>query len=87
MILQEKIKIYSFDNQNNLYQRVMFIALNQFEQVLNLVIEGYPGESQTGKSSYYKRGAPESGKINEAWPNDKLKVYQCFYLSYALCYL
>mgnify|MGYP002152505537 CR=1 FL=1 len=75
VILQGRVKIYPFDNQNNLYQRTMFEALNSFKDALTLVNEGFLGSKQNGEASYFSRGAPESGEINDEWSIDKIKRY------------
>lgn len=65
IILQKKIPIEDFDTQNTLYNRVMFESMNCFLDVIKMVSEGFPGEIQTGTSSYNKRGCPFSGVIAE----------------------
>jgi len=75
VILQRRIKIYPFDNQNNLYQRIMFEALDSLKEVLRLINEGFLGNDQLGEATYYSRGAPEFGEINDEWPIDKIKRF------------
>lgn len=64
IILQKSLKIEEFDTQLTLYNRVMFEALKDFKDAFNKVVNGYPGNIQSGKPSYYKRGCPLDGKLD-----------------------
>jgi methionyl-tRNA formyltransferase len=75
VILQKKLKTFHFDNQNNLYQRLMYEALKKFEEALDLVNQGYQGKKQNGKATYYPRVVPESGEIKDTWSTDKIKRF------------
>ena len=67
IIIQKKVKIEDFDNQGTLYNRIMFKAMDYFEETLNLVIENFEGLKQKGEPSYYKRECPHNGSINAEW--------------------
>ena len=75
IIIQKKIKIEDFDTQLTLYNRVMFTALNDFKEVLNLVSNGYKGTEQIGEGSYYKRGCPYGGIIQDEFSEDKAERF------------
>lgn len=75
IILQKKLPIFKFEIQTNIYQRVMFEALANFEKAFELLRSGYKGEEQVGESSYFPRGAPESGEIKDNWSDSKIKVF------------
>lgn len=75
IIIQKKIKIYDFDTQETLYNRVMFEAMNDFMEALNLVLSGFNGIEQTGIPSSYKRGCPYDGIIDDKWPIDKIERF------------
>ncbi len=65
IILQNSIKIEDFDTQLTLYHRVMFKAMDSFDEAFDLVAKGVKGIPQVGKSSYYKRGCPLDGIITD----------------------
>lgn len=75
IILQKKLPIYNFENQTNIYQRLMFEALTNFEEAFKLLREGYTGKKQKGESSYYCRGAPRGGEIKDDWSESKIKSF------------
>lgn len=70
IIIQEKIIIEDFDTQLTLYNRVMFNAMNDFMKALRMVIDGYEGIEQGAESSYYPRGCPMNGEIDESFDDD-----------------
>lgn len=73
VILQRKITIEPWDTQLTLYHRVMFDAMDDFDNVVKLVLQGVTGTEQpTEGSSYYKRGCPFDGKIDDTWPLDRI---------------
>lgn len=65
IILQEKVKIENYDTQLTLYNRVMFLAMERFKVAFDSVLMGVVGYEQTGESSFYYRGCPFDGQINE----------------------
>ncbi len=71
IIFQSKEKIYGFDTQETLYNRIMFNAMDAFNDVLRLVSEGYKGLPQIGESSFFPRGCPYDGEINPSWDLSK----------------
>lgn len=75
VILQRSMAIYPFDNQQNLYQRVMFESMNYFLAALEALSDGVAGVQQNGPSSYYPRGAPFDGKINGEWDKNSIKRF------------
>lgn len=70
ILLQRSLAIYPWDTGESLYNRVMFSAMEDFENVLYLVISGYPGTPQKGQFPYYRRGCPFNGEINDEWPDE-----------------
>lgn len=75
IITQQHIVIEQYDNQHTLYYRVMFKALEAYEQALDLVINGYRGMDQQGEPTYYKRGCPFNGEIDEEWDDDYVERF------------
>jgi len=75
IIIQERIKIEDFDNQGTLYNRVMFNSLVRFKEVLSLVINNFAGYAQVGDSSYYKRGCPYNGIIDNEWDDNFIERF------------
>lgn len=71
IILQKSLEIKKFDLQSTLYYRVMFTSLLYFDEVLKKVFNKYPGRKQKGKSTYFKRGAPYDGILNNSWNDIK----------------
>lgn len=65
IILQKKLEIEEWDTQLSLYNKVMFESMNYFESALDRVLSGEVGYVQKGIASYYKRGCPYNGEINE----------------------
>jgi len=75
IILQKKIPLESFDIGSTLFNKVMFYALEDFTEVLKLVLEGFPGYKQIAKTKYHKRGCPYNGEINEIWSDNKINRF------------
>ncbi|RVU25604.1 formyl transferase [Sandaracinomonas limnophila] len=75
IIFQKKIVLEDWDLQVNLYNRVMFEAILEFENVFDRVISGYVGEPQNQLGKYYKRGCPYDGEIDELWDENKIKRF------------
>lgn len=75
IIFQAKEKIYEFDTQATLYNRIMFKGMDAFNEVLRLVSKGYEGIPQVGESSFYYRGCPYDGEINPSWDLSKKKRF------------
>jgi len=73
IVIQQQIPVEGWDTQLTLYHRVMFEAMRDFQPVVKLVMEGVPGTRQSSAdSSYYKRGCPYDGKIDDSWPIEKI---------------
>jgi len=70
ILIQKVVKIEPFDTQLSLYNRVMFMAMDYFQEALRMVLKGEEGIKQEGEPSYYKRGCPMNGKINPLWSDD-----------------
>ncbi|MCA9192100.1 MAG: hypothetical protein KDB03_10065 [Planctomycetales bacterium] len=75
IIIQQAIDIEDFDSQATLYQRVGFMAMSRFSEVLELVLSGTTGRVQVGTPSYYRRGCPHDGKIDMTWPTDMIERF------------
>lgn len=75
ILFQKKIKIYSYDTQLNLYERIMYESLSDFNAVLGLVLSGVAGRNQEEGGSYYKRGAPYNGIIDPKWDDAKISRF------------
>jgi len=72
ILLQKTLPIFSYENQSNLYSRVMFHALESFTEAFDILVSGEKGTPQSGDTSYYKRGAPYNGEINSKWEESKI---------------
>jgi methionyl-tRNA formyltransferase len=75
VILQKEIPVFQFENQSNLYQRVMFLSLDYFTEALRLMLEGFEGLEQAGAATFYGRGVPEGGHISDHWSDDKIRRF------------
>ncbi len=75
ILLQKQIAIEEWDTQETLYNRVQFMALDYFNEVLGMVVSGIQGSPQTGESSYYKRGCPFNGEIDSSWDNSYIERF------------
>lgn len=75
IILQAATQIYKNDTQLKLYHRCMLLGYKYWNAAFQLVINGFSGVKQIGKSSYHFRGAPYNGEINESWPFDKIERF------------
>lgn len=75
ILLQKRMAIYPWDTGESLYYRVMFEAMNDLENVLELVTSENPGTPQNGEPSYYPRGCPFEGKISDDWPDEYIERF------------
>ena len=75
IILQKKVMIEEWDTQLSLYNRVMFEAIKDFEEVINKVSKGFEGFPQKNTGDYYKRGAPHNGIIQKDWSIEKIERF------------
>lgn len=76
IILQKKIPIFEYDTQLNLYQRVIFAGMSDFDNAFDKLIKNYKGDLQSQlNSSYYSRKIPEDGLIKMHWSKEKIKRY------------
>lgn len=72
IILQKEIVIEDFDTQVSLYYRVMFEAVKDLLNVVELVMNGYEGVAQDASGGkYFRRGAPYQGIINPEWSGEQ----------------
>lgn len=65
IIVQKPVSIEPYDTQLTLYNRVMFTAMDSFLEAFDLVVDGFMGNEQQGEPTYYKRGCPLNGEIND----------------------
>ena len=75
IILQKKIDIKDFDTQLSLYYRMMFLAIEELDNVIKLVMDGYPGYEQRGVVTFNNRGCPNLGRIDDSWPDEKIERF------------
>lgn len=75
IILQKKLPIEEWDTQYSLYSKVMFKSMEFFKEALDLLISDYDGIEQEGESSYYKRGCPYNGIIDDSWDDEKIERF------------
>lgn len=76
IILQKTVAIEDWDTQMTLYNRVMFEGMKHFTEVLQMVYRGDSGsEQKKGSRSYYKRGCPFDGKIDDQWSDEMIERF------------
>ena len=75
ILVQEKVEIEDFDLQSTLYNRVMFQSMNSFLKAVKLALSQEKGAKQAPEGSYYGRGAPHKGTIDENWPKEKIERF------------
>lgn len=75
IIIQKSVRIEEFDTQLTLYNRIMVLAMEDFEKAFDMVCSGYPGTVQNGKGSYYGRGCPYNGEISEDMDDDTVERF------------
>lgn len=81
IILQLRIRIEDYDTQQSLYHKVMFESMRYFNDVFDLVADGFHGTPQNGISSYYPRGCPFNGEISDDWTIEQVERFiraMCF---------
>jgi len=75
ILIQVSVPIRPFDTQSSLTCKLVNNALDYFDDAFDMVVNGYVGEPQMGIPSYYKRGTPYGGNINEDWDNERISRY------------
>lgn len=75
IILQQRMPIYSWDTGHTLNHRIMFSAIQDFDTAVDLVMGGTAGTPQSGVPSYYPRGCPFDGTIDDRWPDDFIERF------------
>jgi len=75
VIVQKPIFIEDFDTQYSIYQRNMYESIKYFNEVVDLVLTDYKGVSQIGEATYFKRGCPHNGIIDEEWELNKVERF------------
>ncbi|HMC01217.1 MAG TPA: hypothetical protein VKN14_09305, partial [Flavobacteriaceae bacterium] len=76
IILQSSIQIEDDETQKSLYEKCMDRVFAFWPAALQLVNIGFKGAEQLGKTTtYHKRGAPYSRKIDDAWDDSKIERF------------
>lgn len=76
IIYQKALDLEKFDLQYTAYYRVMFESLKPFNKIFNSIVKRkFNIISSKTKASYYKRGAPFNGIIDEKWSVDFIKKF------------
>lgn len=75
VIVQKAFDIESWDTQQTLYQRAMELALADFIEAVDFVLNNNAGKAQHGISSYYPRGCPYNGIISDDWDAKRIKAF------------
>ena len=75
IIIQKAFNIEPWDTQQTLYQRAMELALADFVETVDFVLNNKTGEPQNGISSYYPRGCPHNGIISDDWDTKRIKAF------------
>ena len=71
IIIQKEEPIYDYDTQTTLYNRIMFKAMDHFYEALDYVLNDGKGYKQIGMDSYYSRGCPYKGELQNNWSKGK----------------
>lgn len=75
ILIQKELDLYPFDLQLNAFQRVMFEAAKDIDQLIELIDKKEEGTPQRGIASYFGRGAPFDGKINSQWTEEEIERF------------
>lgn len=75
ILIQRSLKIEEWDTQQSLYMRAMFLSMEYFNEVFEMVARGVKGSPQTGLTSYFPRGCPYDGQIDLSWDNEKIERF------------
>lgn len=75
IILQRSLPIEGWDTQYSLYSKVMYKSMEYFNEAFELLVSGYKGIEQNGEPTYYKRGCPFDGIINDLWTEDMVERF------------
>lgn len=76
IILQKTIQIADNDTQATLYAKCMEKGALHWQQAFELVRSGVCGVDQDSEGvSYFKRGAPNRGHIDDRWPTEKIERF------------
>lgn len=75
IIIQKKIPLTTYDTQSTIYNRVMFEAAADFYKAFEKVINNDSGQKQAQGGTYYPRGCPYAGQIDESWSDEKIERF------------
>jgi methionyl-tRNA formyltransferase len=71
ILIQEKIDITDKDTGYSLFHKLITLGVQNLDRLFLLIDKNYMGEPQIGEGSYYKRGVPFEGIINNDWDEEK----------------
>jgi UDP-4-amino-4-deoxy-L-arabinose formyltransferase/UDP-glucuronic acid dehydrogenase (UDP-4-keto-hexauronic acid decarboxylating) len=76
IIFQKSVNISNNDTAYTLYNKLINIAVSNFDKVYDLVLtKRYKGSPQNGQSTYFPRQVPYGGFIDENWSLDKIERF------------
>jgi methionyl-tRNA formyltransferase len=75
ILIQEEIEIYPSDTAFSLFHRQIVQAMKRVQDVIDMLVAGCTGVSQSDGGSYYSRELPFSGIINPDWSIDKIERF------------
>lgn len=76
IILQERIAIAPDDTGYSLFNKLIDLGVNCFEEAYNRVVhKGFEGKEQRGEPSYYPRKVPFGGVIDPSWEESKIERF------------
>lgn len=76
ILLQKKIHISKTDTAFSLFNRLIDLGVDNFEEALKLVLVDHSqGYKQKGKSTYFPRKIPYEGLINPLWNEEKIDAF------------
>lgn len=75
LLLQASLPIRADETQATLYERVMDKAVAFWPAAFELVRSGFRGVEQEGDPSYFPRGVPHEGEIDDTWPLERVERF------------
>ncbi len=76
ILLQKKLKISKEDTAYSLYNKLVDLGVNTFDEFFeNFIIKMKKGKPQQGKGSYHKRKVPFNGFIDLSWDIDFIERF------------
>jgi methionyl-tRNA formyltransferase len=75
ILLQKILAVRENDTAFSLYHRLIREGVSLFGLVLDMVLSGEKGSTQTGEPSYYPRAVPNKGIIDDDWAPERIERF------------